>query len=69
MSFIYTFNQLENSNIMKKIATLLLSCISILSYAQNYSRVKIISDAAGLKLLGDLGVTVDHGTYKENSQL
>ncbi len=38
-----------------------------LSFAQQYSRVKINTDAIGLKQLSDLGVTIDHGTYKENT--
>lgn len=35
--------------------------------AQDYSRVKVNGDAEDLKRLGDLGVTVDHGTYKQNT--
>jgi PKD repeat protein len=35
-------------------------------YSQDYSRVKINSDAIGLAFLAEHGVTIDHGTYKEN---
>lgn len=45
---------------------LLLLC-SISIFAQDYSRVKIYANPIGLKALSDLGVTVDHGTYKQNT--
>jgi len=35
-------------------------------YSQDYSRVKINTDANGLAFLAERGVTIDHGTYKEN---
>jgi PKD repeat protein len=51
---------------MKKLLTLLFTVLSTISFAQtSYSRVKVFADALELKRLGDLGVTVDHGTYKE----
>ena len=51
---------------MKKLITLLFTVLSTISFAQtSYSRVKVFADALELKRLGDLGVTVDHGTYKE----
>ena len=51
---------------MKKLIILLFTVLSTLSFAQSsYSRVKVFADALELKRLGDLGVTVDHGTYKE----
>jgi PKD repeat protein len=40
---------------------------SFFSFSQQYSRVKIYSDAEGLSRLSQLGVTVDHGTYKQNT--
>jgi PKD repeat protein len=53
---------------MKKLITLLFAVISTLSIAQSsYSRVKIFADALELKRLGDLGVTVDHGIFKEGA--
>jgi carboxypeptidase T len=36
------------------------------SYAQKYSKVKILADNQGLKTLGDLGVAIDHGVHKDN---
>ena len=35
--------------------------------AQKYSRVKIYTDANGLKQLAELGVAVDHGECKKNT--
>jgi PKD repeat protein len=53
---------------MKKLITLLFAVISTLSFAQSsYSRVKVFADALELKRLGDLGVTVDHGIFKEGT--
>ena len=39
--------------------------ICVYSFAQNYSRVKIITDDAGLAMLSQHGVTIDHGIHKE----
>ncbi len=51
---------------MKKLITLLFTVLSTISFSQSsYSRIKVFADALELKRLGDLGVTVDHGTYKE----
>ena len=44
------------------IAALLLTGIS---YAQQYSKVKIFTDQDGLKELASLGVAVDHGIQKK----
>ncbi|MCE2713533.1 MAG: hypothetical protein LW688_13500 [Cryomorphaceae bacterium] len=46
--------------------TLVLSVIflSLTCVAQKYSRVKIYTNAEGLLRLSELGVPVDHGTYK-----
>jgi len=53
--------------IMKKTLLLLSLLLGGFSFAQQYSRVKIYTDANGLKTLSDLGLPVDHGTYKENT--
>ncbi|MCH2231016.1 MAG: immune inhibitor A [Crocinitomicaceae bacterium] len=54
---------------MKNIATLIaLLCIGI-SYAQQYSKVKIYADSEGLRRLAELGVPVDHGIQKRNTFL
>ena len=52
---------------MKFFLTLMLSCLALTGYSQNYSRVKVYADAHGLAYLSSLGVTVDHGTYKQNT--
>jgi hypothetical protein len=41
------------------------SFVCLYSFAQNYSRVKIITDDAGLAMLSQHGVTIDHGIHKE----
>lgn len=49
--------------------TVLLSFILLFgafSFAQKYSKVKILTDNQGLKTLGDLGVAIDHGIHKDN---
>ncbi|MEY3238162.1 MAG: hypothetical protein RI883_2263, partial [Bacteroidota bacterium] len=52
---------------MKKILLAISLLFCGISFSQKYSRVKINADAIGLKQLSDLGVTIDHGTYKENT--
>jgi PKD repeat protein len=52
---------------MKKILLAITLLFCGISFSQKYSRVKINADAIGLKQLSDLGVTIDHGTYKENT--
>lgn len=53
---------------MKKLITLLFAVLGTLTFAQSsYSRVKVFADALELKRLGDLGVTVDHGIFKEGA--
>jgi PKD repeat protein len=50
--------------------SLILACALLAfsaTWAQDYSRVKINTDAAGLVQLAQLGVAVDHGTYKQNT--
>jgi len=53
--------------------TIVLSFILALFFIQNtalaqtYSKVKIYTDDAGLKRLSELGIPVDHGTYKQNT--
>ena len=41
-------------------------CISV-SFAQQYSKVKIYADSDGLRQLAELGVPVDHGMRKQNT--
>lgn len=41
--------------------------ISVFTYSQDYSRVKIYTGSEGLKQLADAGVAVDHGTYKQET--
>jgi hypothetical protein len=54
---------------MKKLATLIaLLCFGV-SYAQQYSKVKIYADSEGLQRLAELGVPVDHGIQKRNTFL
>lgn len=52
---------------MKYLLSLTLCCLVSLGFSQNYSRVKVYADASGLAHLSSLGVTVDHGTYKQNT--
>lgn len=52
---------------MKKLLFLLLISIGNFSIAQQYSRVKIFTDGTGLQKLAELGLPVDHGTYKLNT--
>ncbi len=52
---------------MKKILLAISLLICGLSFTQQYSRVKINTDAIGLKQLSELGLPVDHGTYKLNT--
>lgn len=52
---------------MKKLTSILaLICLSA-GYSQDYSKVKIYTDSKGLQELAELGVAIDHGTYKENT--
>lgn len=37
------------------------------TFAQNYSKVKIYTDQAGLQELAEMGLAVDHGDWKENT--
>jgi carboxypeptidase T len=41
------------------------SFVWMYSFAQNYSRVKIITNNEGLSMLSQHGVTIDHGIHKE----
>jgi hypothetical protein len=52
---------------MKTILLILASLLGSYSYSQQYSRVKVNADAEGLRQLSNLGVTIDHGTYKQNT--
>lgn len=51
----------------KKFLLLLVAFLGSFSFAQEYSRVKVNADAEELLHLSNLGVTVDHGTYKQNT--
>lgn len=53
---------------MKRLITFSITLfISSFSFTQEYSRVKILAGSEGLKQLADAGVTVDHGTYKQET--
>lgn len=52
---------------MIKIIAILFVFASFFSLSQDYSRAKIYTDAHGLETLSQLGVAVDHGTYKQNT--
>jgi len=53
---------------MNKIFTLVsILSFSLLSYTQSYSKCKIYTSTEGLKLLNELGITVDHGIHKKNT--
>ncbi|MFN5785508.1 MAG: M14 family zinc carboxypeptidase [Flavobacteriia bacterium] len=53
---------------MNRFFALFIALISgLFAYSQEYSRVKIYTGSEGLKQLGDAGVAVDHGIYKQES--
>jgi PKD repeat protein len=52
---------------MKLFSLLCAFCCVAQIWSQDYSRVKINTNAAGLGQLAQLGVAVDHGTYKQNT--
>ena len=54
---------------MKKTLTLIAGMLlGGFSFAQmNYSKVKIYADSDGLQQLAEMGVAVDHGTFKKNT--
>lgn len=52
---------------MKTIIALLLAIVNLYAYGQEYSRVKVFTDAKGLETLSNLGVATDHGKYKQNT--
>ena len=52
---------------MKTSLLILFFAASFSLFAQNYSKVKIHTDGAGLQRLAELGLAVDHGQYKENT--
>ena len=49
------------------IILLIISSYTSIYYSQNYSRVKIFGTSIELKKLSDLGVTIDHGSYKQET--
>jgi len=62
---------LRETKLELSIMKLLLSILTLVSvpllYAQQYSKVKIYSDATGLQQLAQFGVPVDHGISKQNT--
>lgn len=49
--------------------TILLSVILLfggISFAQKYSKIRILTDNEGLRTLSELGVAIDHGIHKDN---
>jgi PKD repeat protein len=52
---------------IKKFLLLLVAFMGSYSFGQQYSRVKVNANAEELLQLSNLGVTVDHGTYKQNT--
>ena len=54
---------------MKNVLSLLMLLCFSLSYAQQYSKVKIYADSDGLRRLAQFGVPVDHGIQKKNTFL
>ena len=52
---------------MKLFSSFLAICSVFALWSQDYSRVKINTNAAGLGQLVQLGVAIDHGTYKQNT--
>lgn len=52
---------------MKPLLMLCALFCGTLLYGQQYSKVKIFTDSQGLQQLAELGVAVDHGTWKKNT--
>jgi len=52
---------------MKQILLYFSLIIGTTAFSQNYSKVKIYTDAAGLAELSQMGLAVDHGDWKQNS--
>ena len=52
---------------MKLIISLVAVLFANLAFSQQYSKVKIYADNAGMQKLAELGVPVDHGTHKLNT--
>jgi len=52
---------------MKKLLLVASLSFSMLSFAQDYSRAKIITGSNGLQQLAELGIAVDHGTVKRET--
>lgn len=52
---------------MKKLLLLAAILMGTTVYSQNYSKVKIYTDAAGLTELAEMGLAVDHGYWKSNT--
>lgn len=52
---------------MKKLLLIASLSITTLSFAQEYSRAKILTDSRGLQELAEMGIAVDHGTVKRET--
>ncbi len=52
---------------MKQFILLVTLLIGTTGFSQNYSKVKIYTDAAGLVELAEMGLAVDHGVWKNNT--
>lgn len=52
---------------MRKVILLFFILSGTFSFAQQYSKVKIFTDGAGLQRLAELGLPIDHGNYKLNT--
>lgn len=51
---------------MKYLLTLFMMILTFAGFSQNYSKVKIYTDQAGLQTLANAGLPVDHGNTKAN---
>lgn len=52
---------------MKKLLLAALVMCSGFSFAQSYSRAKILTDSKGLQQLAEMGIAIDHGTVKRET--
>lgn len=52
---------------MKRLILLTFLFAGTVTYSQNYSKVKIYTDRAGLTELAEMGLAVDHGVWKNNT--
>ncbi len=54
---------------MSRISAILILCLFLAarSFAQDYSRAKVLTGPGGLAQLTELGIATDHGTHKKNT--